>query len=63
MLAILFQEKRKKCSFPKNAEKNANIIEKGLVRSVKYTVKVFAHKVLNGIPTLQKRTLQKLYRH
>ena len=31
MLAILFQEKTKKMLvFPKNAEKNASIIEKGL---------------------------------
>ena len=33
MLAILFQEKAKKMLvFPKNAEKNASIIEKGLLR-------------------------------
>ena len=33
MLAILFQEKTKKMLvFPKNAEKNASIIEKGLIK-------------------------------
>ena len=39
MLAILFQEKRKKCSFSqKNAEKNASTIEKGLrVKRLKFS--------------------------
>ena len=35
MLAILFQEKtKKKGRFPKSAEKNASIIEKGLTVTV-----------------------------
>ena len=38
MLAILFQEKTKKMLvFPKNAEKNASTIEKGLVQSILVT--------------------------
>ena len=45
MLAILFQEKTKKMLvFPKNAEKNASIIEKGLLVLPSFQVMAYNRK-------------------